>query len=673
MKKKLPFMLLASSLAAFSLCACQGNEGKTSNDKSEQSILPTTYKLNFNGKDIVNFLPSATGETIPAEVEKGASVSFKVEGKETGDYTQLNDLSILDNNVAITATDGVYTISDIQEDHSITASATKDMYKVTFHYEDETGQAKTSEKKGIIGASIELPSDEETNHVKDRVHTSVEGWYKEESYVNKVEEVTIDHSNVDLYAKYLTQYEVGLPDANDVYELKSLEGETLPSLVEKDDTLNFKVALSEGYSQKKNLVVKAGDKVLKANDDGAYSVIVNSPLDITVSVDKNVYNVTHTVSDGFTFTGENTVNYGDDYEFTLTPSDGNKNLIPLVKNGEDVLSPNNEGKYSIPSVKADQSISVEYLSIVDAIYRDEFKGVYTNATLLDATEKKATVNDGWFFFNKEFFDQAKKEGFTHMAYDFSSSGEHGFLYGADMTVGSYLRRQHSNDATPRTFRVAFDCLSSIQDGHQYQAWARNASEGNLTDVPLTVSGLKMFRSVGTSTVDGTFWHNSDDTHGVYLAWESETKFVMDWGANASRVAMPTSIWKGKAGQSGSTLIYRSEWLNHGYNAAGEKILPDTNKMGWAVFKFGEDLKNGEWGATPTNSQFGDVRKGEISSEGIDAVGWLGVHGGITSQYETDIEYATAIEISCLTSTNYEMLHYINDKMVWNTNVNFTIA
>ncbi len=121
----------------------------------------------------------------------------------------------------------------------------------------------------------------------------------------------------------------------------------------------FTVTLHEGYDPATLKVMANGQALSPVN--GRYLIEeVKSDITITVSdPELYTYQVTAPVGEGFTFDGEATVTYGEDYVFRVAPVKAGDNLLVTV-NGQTV-SPV-EGRYTVEAVKENLQITVECLT-----------------------------------------------------------------------------------------------------------------------------------------------------------------------------------------------------------------------------------------------------------------------------------------------------------------------
>ena len=153
-------------------------------------------------------------------------------------------------------------------------------------------------------------------------------------------------------------------EANDA-TVEFRKGETVVpaeelAAIEEGTELTFTVAAPEGKVVES---VKAGEDVLTASEEGVYTITVNADVTITVTLADITYAVT-VEANGATVefrNGEEVVEdltailEGTELTFTVTAPEGK--TVESVKAGEDVLTPSEEGVYTI-TVNADMTITV---------------------------------------------------------------------------------------------------------------------------------------------------------------------------------------------------------------------------------------------------------------------------------------------------------------------------
>jgi len=128
------------------------------------------------------------------------------------------------------------------------------------------------------------------------------------------------------------------------------------------ENYTFTLVVKEGYDAS-GLVVKVGETVLTSND-GTYTVEnVKSDLIVTVEgLNVKKYDVSLPDGEGYTVTGENTVEHGADYQFTIELSEAYSDSDILVKvNGKTVKE--SDGKYTVSGVTEDLVVTVENVVI----------------------------------------------------------------------------------------------------------------------------------------------------------------------------------------------------------------------------------------------------------------------------------------------------------------------
>ena len=175
-------------------------------------------------------------------------------------------------------------------------------------------------------------------------------------------------------------YEVTLTQGEG-YTIAAAEGSSSP--VTEGGSFSFTVSVNDGYEG--TPVVKANDAVLNAVD-GVYT-IENITADQTVTVEgitpiPNTYTVTLTEGVGYTIAAadgsSSPVTEGGSFSFTVTVNNGYEGT-PVVKTNDSELTAEN-GIYTIANITADQTVTVEGITIKD--------NMYTVAASADVTANK---------------------------------------------------------------------------------------------------------------------------------------------------------------------------------------------------------------------------------------------------------------------------------------------
>lgn len=172
------------------------------------------------------------------------------------------------------------------------------------------------------------------------------------------------------------------------YTLAATEGSVSP--VTAGGSFSFTVSVNDGYEG--TPVVKAGTELLNA-ENGVYT-ISNINADVTVSVEginkvPNTYTVTLTKGAGYTVTATegsvSPVTEGGNYSFTLSLKNGFEGS-PVVKvNGTEIWAA--DGVYTIGNIAADSVVTVEGISVKANTYQ-----AAASADVIASKNDEVTIN-----------------------------------------------------------------------------------------------------------------------------------------------------------------------------------------------------------------------------------------------------------------------------------------
>ena len=233
-------------------------------------------------------------------------------------------------------------------------------------------------------------------------------------YVIKVK--AVNEAGASEYSNEITYAYLGVtaPTATGIV----FEGATK---VEKGKAYSFSVALSEGYEG--TLVVKANDTELTAIE-GVYTVEnVQEALVITVDgAQLKTFDVTFT-GENITLNGGESVNYGDDYEFSLTLAEGYVGVVVYV--GETVINPDADGNYFVEDVKANVEITAVAYTLAQKLY---LASNWTSGGTFVSTLENMTVTGAWrLMLNATYINEVIAAGYDVLEFDVSVGGNCAFL------------------------------------------------------------------------------------------------------------------------------------------------------------------------------------------------------------------------------------------------------
>lgn len=427
-KCKLLLVLAASSLFALSSCGQQDVSSSSVDSKEPTSSVSSQEVKTYYAVTLTtgeHYTIEAVSGYNAAKVEKGKEFKFKVVAKEG-----YNLVSVKAGNTTLTGKDGVYTLTNIQANTTITVEVALKSFKVHFAGEHFTatpyGEFNPEDVK--YGADYKFTIAVEEHYLLKSVKvgettlTAEDGVYTLTS-VEANQTVTvlteIDSFAISFSGEHITATPMEGYDANKV---------------NYGADFKFTVAAEAHY----NVVsVKDGDTLLTATD-GVYTLTnVTKATTITLTAELD----THTV----TFTGEgyevievegfnkNSIVHGGKYSFKLKANEHTH--ISSVKVGDNVLTTDGAGTYTISNIVDNITVAVttaedtykltmpsdetytitlaeEGLDLNAVTYSKEVKFKVTPAKYHSVTAVKLNGNalavgeDGYYLVKNQVFDAA---------------------------------------------------------------------------------------------------------------------------------------------------------------------------------------------------------------------------------------------------------------------------
>lgn len=425
-KCKLLLVLAASSLFALSSCGQQDVSSSSVDSKEPTSSVSSQEVKTYYAVTLTtgeHYTIEAVSGYNAAKVEKGKEFKFKVTAKEG-----YNLVSVKAGNTTLTDKDGVYTITNIQANTTITVEVALKSFKVHFAGEHFTAAAYTGFNKDDVkyGDSFKFTiTPEEHYHIVsvkagETTLTAEDGVYTLTS-VEANQTVTvlteIDSFAISFSGEHITATPMEGYDANKV---------------NYGADFKFTVAAEAHY----NVVsVKDGDTLLTATE-GVYTLTnVTKATTITLTAELD----THTV----TFTGEgyevievegfnkNSIVHGGKYSFKLKANEHTH--VQSVKVGEKAITTDGAGTYTISNIVDNITVAVttaedtykltmpsdetytitlaeEGLDLNAVTYSKEVKFKVTPAKYYSVTTVKLNGNaltvgeDGYYLVKNQVFD-----------------------------------------------------------------------------------------------------------------------------------------------------------------------------------------------------------------------------------------------------------------------------
>ena len=314
-------------------------------------------------------LPSGEGYTAAGSdgstVLRGHDFRFTVtiaDGYEKG-----SGFAVKVGDAALTETDGVYTIENVQEDKTVTVEGVEaiPVYTVTL----PSGEGYTA--AGSDGSTVLR------GHDFRFTVTIADGYEKGSAFAVKVGDTalseadgvyTIENVREDKTVTVegvtaIPVYTVTLPTGTG-YTAAASSGTS----VRRGGNFSFTVTIADGYEKGSGFAVKVGDTAL-SETDGVYT-IEDVREDKTVTMEGvtaiPVYTVTLPSGEGYTAKASSgtSVRRGGSFSFSVTIADGyEKGSAFAVKVGDTALS-EADGVYTIENVQEDKTVTVEGVTAI---------------------------------------------------------------------------------------------------------------------------------------------------------------------------------------------------------------------------------------------------------------------------------------------------------------------
>ena len=372
-KCKLLLVLAASSLFALSSCGQQDVSSSSVDSKEPTSSVSSQEVKTYYAVTLTtgeHYTIEAVSGYNAAKVEKGKEFKFKVVAKEG-----YNLVSVKAGNTTLTDKDGVYTLTNIQANTTITAEVALKSFKVHFAGEHFTatpyGEFNPEDVK--YGADYKFTIAVEEHYllksvkVGENALTAVDNVY---TIANIMEDKTVTVATE--IENFAITYEV--TNAT----ITAMEGYNKDK-VDYGADFKFKVTPDEHYHVAS---VKVGETTLTPDAEGVYTLSkVAGATTIKAVAEKDAFKVNfageHFTATAHTGFNKDDVKYGDSFKFTVTPEEHYH--IVSVKVGETTLTAE-DGVYTLTRVEANQTVTV--LTEIDS-FAISFNGEHITATPME--------------------------------------------------------------------------------------------------------------------------------------------------------------------------------------------------------------------------------------------------------------------------------------------------
>lgn len=372
-KCKLLLVLAASSLFALSSCGQQDVSSSSVDSKESTSSVSSQQVKTYYAVTLTtgeHYTIEAVSGYNAAKVEKGKEFKFKVVAKEG-----YNLVSVKAGNTTLTGKDGVYTLTNIQANTTITVEVALKSFKVHFAGEHFTatpyGEFNPEDVK--YGADYKFTIAVEEHYllksvkVGENALTAVDNVY---TIANIMEDKTVTVATE--IENFAITYEV--TNAT----ITAMEG-CNKDKVDYGADFKFKVTPDEHYHVAS---VKVGETTLTPDAEGVYTLSkVAGATTIKAVAEKDAFKVNfageHFTATAHTGFNKDDVKYGDSFKFTVT-ADEHYHIVS-VKVGETTLTAE-DGVYTLTRVEANQTVTV--LTEIDS-FAISFSGEHITATPME--------------------------------------------------------------------------------------------------------------------------------------------------------------------------------------------------------------------------------------------------------------------------------------------------
>lgn len=359
----------------------------------------------------------------------GGTLKFKV-NLATG-YNQ-SKFVVKDGEKVLEAVDGVYTITNIRETHTITVEGVAlNTYGVALPTSTNytVSGANTVTHGTDYSFTIAFAAGQDTSAVK--VYAQIGNGEKVE-LANSGDGYTVtnvtDALTITVEGLKIAKYTVTLTPTEGITYLSENNG-TPAMEAEHGSTYRFKVTIDTS-KYNGTLVVKNGDIVLVADSNGVYSVEnVSGNIVITVSgLAINTYTVTLTEGEGYTIAAADgstsPVNYGGSFSFTVVVNSGYvaENLV-VKANGTAIEAA--DGKYTVSNITKNITITVEGVE-ADVLKEKDYVLPVSGATVAFENGTYTITNgDGsniYFAINKALIEDMVSQGYKYVTFYLATNG-----------------------------------------------------------------------------------------------------------------------------------------------------------------------------------------------------------------------------------------------------------
>lgn len=328
----------------------EGKEYTVSNVTGDVVITVNAAQKTYNVEiDATN--ATVNGVTDGQKVNHGAEISFTVSATD-GYEIVLVDAKMAGKDIEVVMDGDTYSIPNVTGDVIIIVTTKLIEYTVDVNATNATVNGITDGQEIAYGEDLTFTVNANPGYENVQVSATVGG-----------ENVTVANSGNSYTISDIDGNVVITVTASQIVYDVTVNAENATVTVDESiaygETLEFTVKAEEGYTVTK---VTVNDEEVTAGSDGTYTVEnITSDVTIVVATEISTYTVSVAENDHaqVNFVGETTVQHGGQVQFTVTVDNGYVlNRVYLNNNVSNVLTPDDEGVYTISNITSDTVIHI---------------------------------------------------------------------------------------------------------------------------------------------------------------------------------------------------------------------------------------------------------------------------------------------------------------------------
>ena len=327
----------------------EGKEYTVSNVTGDVVITVNAAQKTYNVEiDATN--ATVNGVTDGQKVNHGADISFTVSA--TDGYEIVVDAKMAGKDIEVVMDGDTYSIPNVTGDVIIIVTTKLIEYTVDVNATNATVNGITDGQEIAYGEDLTFTVNANPGYENVKVSATVGG-----------ENVTVANSGNSYTISDIDGNVVITVTASQIVYDVTVNAENATVTVDESiaygETLEFTVKAEEGYTVTK---VTVNNEEVTAGSDGTYTVEnITSDVTIVVATEISTYTVSVAENDHaqVNFVGETTVQHGGQVQFTVTVDNGYVlNRVYLNNNVSNVLTPDDEGVYTISNITSDTVIHI---------------------------------------------------------------------------------------------------------------------------------------------------------------------------------------------------------------------------------------------------------------------------------------------------------------------------